>query len=147
MGMASKQAQDVAEVVTLLEQHGLGVRYEPQKREPWKPDILVDALPELPGFRVDVKRVKERIDIWTALWRVGHVADPSLEDTVPLLVFKRDKSRWYACLPLEDLLGILEGALNGVSWDSCQDAITRAELRAYEMGRADGYKEASRGLK
>ncbi len=60
----------------------------------------------LPGMAVEVKMV-EKLNIWKALEQGEQAA--SATDT-PTVFFRRNRSRWYAALPLEDLLGLIEEA-------------------------------------
>jgi hypothetical protein len=60
----------------------------------------------LPGFAVEVKMV-ERLNVWAALSQCEEAAAPT---ETPLLVFRRARSPFFACLPFEDLLGLIEEA-------------------------------------
>lgn len=60
----------------------------------------------LPGFAVEVKMV-EKLNVWAALAQCEAAASPT---ETPLLTFRRNRSRWYACVPLEDLLGLVKEA-------------------------------------
>ena len=53
-------------------------------------------------FHVEVKR-QERLQIWAWLAQ----AEAEADGKTPLVAFRRSGGRWYACLPLDDLLGIL----------------------------------------
>jgi Holliday junction resolvase len=57
----------------------------------------------LPGFAVEVKMV-EKLNVWAALAQCEAAASPT---ETPLLAFRRNRSRWYAAVPLEDLLGLI----------------------------------------
>jgi hypothetical protein len=57
----------------------------------------------IPGVSIEVKR-RERCSIWEWLEQCFHDARPT---DLPLLVFRRNRSQWYACLPLEELLPLL----------------------------------------
>lgn len=57
----------------------------------------------LEGFHVEVKR-KERLDLWKCLEQARTEAP---EGDTPLLVFRRNRSEWQACLPLADLIELL----------------------------------------
>ncbi len=60
----------------------------------------------LPGFAVEVKMV-EKLNIWAAVEQCKQAASPT---ETPLVAFRRARSPWLACLPLEDLLGLIEEA-------------------------------------
>ncbi len=60
----------------------------------------------LPGFAVEVKMV-EKLNLWKALEQSESAASPT---ETPCVFFRRNRSRWYAALPLEDLLGLIEEA-------------------------------------
>lgn len=60
----------------------------------------------LDGFHLEVKR-KERLDLWTCLEQARTEAP---EGDVPLLIFRRNRSEWQACLPLSDLIELLRRA-------------------------------------
>ncbi len=59
------------------------------------------------GFSIEVKRCAEKLNIWKALEQSENAASAT---QTPLVAFRRDRSRWYAALPLEDLLGLIEEA-------------------------------------
>ena len=52
-------------------------------------------------------KAHERLNIWAALAQ----AEENAGDHVPCVVFKRNRSKVYAALPLSDLLDLLEGFL------------------------------------
>lgn len=60
----------------------------------------------LPGFAVEVKMV-EKLNIWGALAQCEQAASAT---ETPLVVFRRSRCSFYACLPFEDLLGLVEEA-------------------------------------
>ena len=60
----------------------------------------------LPGFAVEVKMV-EALNIWKALAQSEEAAAAT---ETPAVFFRRNRSRWYAAIPLEDLLGLIEEA-------------------------------------
>ena len=62
-----------------------------------------DVEHSMPGIRLEVKRT-ETLRLWEALTQAERDLDPADDVTVPVLVFRRNRSRWYACLPLEDWL-------------------------------------------
>ena len=53
---------------------------------------------------IEVKRC-ERAEIWKWLRQAEAAARPT---ETPMIVFRRNHCRWYACLPLEDLLPLLK---------------------------------------
>lgn len=55
------------------------------------------------GCSIEVKR-QERCSIWSWLEQCEQAAKPT---DIPLVVFRRSRSQWYACLPLEELLPLL----------------------------------------
>ena len=91
------------EVAEILRRFGFEARRGYQARGEEEPDVVT----ALPGFRIEVKR-QERLNIWQALRQVDDAIDPADDETVPLLVFRRNRSRWYACLPFEDFLRTLK---------------------------------------
>jgi Holliday junction resolvase len=90
------------EVAEILRRHGFQARRGFQARGEEEPDVVT----ALPGFRIEVKRC-ERLDLWRALRQIDDAIDPEDDVTVPLLVFRRNRSRWYAALPFEDLLDLI----------------------------------------
>ncbi len=60
----------------------------------------------LPGFAIEVK-FQDRLNIWAALEQSREAAAPT---ETPTVVFRRSRSHWFACLPFEDLLGLIEEA-------------------------------------
>lgn len=57
-----------------------------------------------PGTALEVKRC-EAVRIWEWLEQAQLAAKPT--DT-PIVIFRRNRSRWYACLPLDDCLELLK---------------------------------------
>lgn len=55
------------------------------------------------GVSIEVK-YQERTTIWEYIAQCEDAAAPT---DVPLVAFRRNRSRWYACLPLEDVLDLL----------------------------------------
>jgi hypothetical protein len=55
------------------------------------------------GIHFQIKRT-ERLEIWKALEQTHSEA---AELDLPVLVFRRSRSEWHACLPLEELLPLL----------------------------------------
>lgn len=64
----------------------------------------------LGGVHFEVKR-KERFGIYSAMEQATHDAGccPDGNEKVPIVVFRKNRGRWYACLPFEDLLLLLKG--------------------------------------
>lgn len=56
----------------------------------------------LPGFHVESKR-RERCEIWKWIEQAAREA----QSDVPLVAFRRSRSPWMACLPLDDLLDLV----------------------------------------
>ena len=57
----------------------------------------------VPGVHIECKR-RERCDIWS--WIAQSEGDARPTD-IPLVVFRRNRSGWYVCLPFEELLPLL----------------------------------------
>ena len=55
------------------------------------------------GCSIEVKH-QERCSIWAWLEQCEQAAKPT---DIPLVAFRRNRSRWYACVPLEELLPLL----------------------------------------
>lgn len=92
------------EVSAILRAHGFEARRGTQTRGgKEEPDVVTS----LPGYRLEVKRT-ERLNIWAAIQQCDDDLDPADDDTVPVVVFRRNRSRWYICLPFEDFLGVIE---------------------------------------
>jgi Holliday junction resolvase len=88
------------EIAAILRAHGFEARRGTQTRGGTEePDVVCS----LPGYRLEVKRT-ERLNIWAAIKQCDDDIDPADDDTVPVVVFRRNRSQWYACLPLEDFL-------------------------------------------
>jgi len=91
------------EVASILRRHGFEARRGTQTRGGTEePDVVCD----LPGHHIEVKR-QERLNIWAALEQADNDIDPADDDTVPAVVFRRNRSRWYVCLPFEDYLQVV----------------------------------------
>ena len=54
-------------------------------------------------FSIETKN-QEKLNLWTALIQ----AEANAKDNIPLLVFKRNRSKAYACLELDDFFKIIE---------------------------------------
>jgi hypothetical protein len=72
-------------------------------REQWEPGKPYGA--HLDGLTIhsEVKR-QERLQLWQWLAQLEAEAPPG---TLPLLSFRRNRSPWYACVPLEALVKVL----------------------------------------
>jgi hypothetical protein len=88
------------EVIDILKAHGwTGARRNFQSGGQGGGDITGG-----PGdVNIEVKR-QERCSIWAWIEQSEGDARPT---DVPLVVFRRNRSNWYACLPLEELLPLL----------------------------------------
>lgn len=53
---------------------------------------------------IEVKR-QERCSIWSWLDQCEAAAKPT---DLPIVAFRRSRSQWYACVPLEELLALLQ---------------------------------------
>lgn len=71
------------------------------------PDVLCK---ELEDFWIEVKRV-ERLSIHSAMDQA--VFDANGSGRIPLVMFRKNGSKWNAALPLETLLELLEKVRNG----------------------------------
>ncbi len=63
-----------------------------------------DLIEGIPGVHLEIKH-HERTAIWE--WIAQAEADARPTDT-PAVVFRRNRSGWYACIPFSDLLGLLK---------------------------------------
>ncbi len=90
------------EVIEILKAHGYPARRNFASGGYGGNDILGGP----PGFGIEVKR-QERLNIWAAIEQCRAACAPS--DT-PTVVFRRSRSEWMACLPFEDLLGLIAEA-------------------------------------
>ena len=105
-GLARRRKGQVGEreVAAILRARGIDAKRGWQSRGGGKeePDVVC----ELPGFRLEVKRT-ERLELWGAYAQCERDLDPADDDTVPLVVFRRNRSKWMCCLAFEDLLDAL----------------------------------------
>jgi Holliday junction resolvase len=101
-GLSSRIKGQVGEreVAAILRKHGFEARRGTQSRGGQEE---ADVVCSLPGYRLEVKRT-ERLNIWAALRQCDDDIDPADDDTVPVVCFRRNRSKWYAALPLEDFL-------------------------------------------
>lgn len=97
----SKGNRAEREIIDILRAHGwTGARRNFQSGGQGGGDII--GGPE--DCNVEVKH-QERCTIWD--WLAQSEADARPTQT-PLVFFRRNRSGWYACLPLEDLLELLK---------------------------------------
>lgn len=97
----SKGSRGELAVIQLLHRYGwAGARRNWQSGGQGGGDI-VDAIP---GCSIEVKNV-EAIRIWQSWEQCKAAAKPT---DMPLLAFKRSRSEWLACVPLENLLELLK---------------------------------------
>lgn len=129
------------EVAEILRKYGFAARRGTQYRGEEEPDVVA----ALPGCRIEVKR-QERLNIWDALRQVDDAIPADDDETIPLLVFRRNRTRWYACLPLEDLLCLLAQMLQRVTLDQHAEVLAAQERPAFEEGRRVGYNEGLAAL-
>jgi hypothetical protein len=96
----SKGNRAEREVIDILRAHGwTGARRNFQSGGQGGGDVI--GGPD--GFNVEVKH-RERCSIWE--WIAQSEADARPTET-GLVVFRRNRSPWYACLPLEELLALI----------------------------------------
>jgi hypothetical protein len=65
-----------------------------------------DLIEAISGVHIEVKH-RERTAIWEWIEQAENDAKPT--DT-PAVIFRRNRSDWYVCIPLKDFLGLLEKA-------------------------------------
>ncbi len=96
----SKGNRAELEIVNLLKAHGwTGARRNWQSGGQGGGDIL-----GVPAVSIEVKH-REALNIWAALDQCQQDASPT---DLPLLCFRRNRTGWYAAVPLEDLLELLK---------------------------------------
>ena len=61
-----------------------------------------DLTHNIAGFHWEAKR-RERVDIWAWLEQAARDA----ADRIPVVAFRRSRSRWYAVLPADALLALI----------------------------------------
>lgn len=88
------------EVADILRKYGHDARRGFQSRggkeEP-------DVVSSLPNHRLEVKR-QEKLNIWQSLLQCEDDLPADDDATIPAVVFRRNRSRWYIALPFEDYL-------------------------------------------
>jgi Holliday junction resolvase len=94
------------EVCAILRDHGFVARRGTQSRGGTEEE---DVVCSLPGFRLEVKRT-EKLAIWAALTQCERDLDPEDDATIPAVCFRRNRSRWFIALPLDDLLELVREA-------------------------------------
>ncbi len=65
-----------------------------------------DLIEAIEGVHLEIKH-REKTAIWE--WLAQAEGDARPTDT-PAVIFRRNRSGWYACIPFEDFLGLLEEA-------------------------------------
>ena len=98
----SKGNRAEREVIDILAEHGYAARRNFQSGGQGGGDII--GGPE--GFHLEVKH-RERASIWEWLEQADSERRPT---ETPAVIFRRNRSAWYAAIPLEDLLGLIEAA-------------------------------------
>lgn len=107
-GLTSRRKGAAAEreVAAILRTHGFDARRGTQTRGGTEePDVVTS----LPGYHLEVKRT-EKLSIWAAIAQAERDLDPADDVTVPVVVFRRNRSRWMVALPFEDFLALVKDA-------------------------------------
>lgn len=99
-GARTKGGTGEREIVEILRAHG----FEAARRNFRSGADGGGDITGVAGVSIEVKR-RERCAIWEWLDQTHHDARPT---DIPLLVFRRNRSGWFAALPLEDLLPLLQ---------------------------------------
>lgn len=89
-------------VIEILKAHGWPARRNWMSGGMGGADIIGGP----PGTSFEVKW-QEAISIWACLDQCREAAKPT---DIPVLAFKRNRSDWYAAVPLTDLLALLKAA-------------------------------------
>lgn len=92
------------EVAAILRARGIDAKRGWQSRGGGKeePDVVCDW----PGWRLEVKR-QEKLNIWSAFQQADDDLDPADDETIPAVVFRRNRSPWMIALRFDDLLDAL----------------------------------------
>ncbi len=100
----SKGQRGEREVAALLRARGIAAKrgYQSRGGGSEEPDVVCD----LPNHRLEVKR-QERLNIWAAFAQADDDCDPGDDETVPAVVFRRNRSPWMVCLRFADYLDLL----------------------------------------
>lgn len=95
-----KGAAGEREVAAVLRAHGL-----PVDRTARQSGMTVRGdLTGVPGYHFEVKRQETlRLPLW-----LSQAEDDAPANAVPVVVFRRNRSEWYATLPLDDLAKLLD---------------------------------------
>lgn len=93
-----KGARGEREVAAIFRAHGYDCERVPNSGGLRLKGDLYGDLP----VSIEVKR-RERLDLWGALAQAEAEAPAG---RLPVLCFRRNTSRWYAALPLDDLFGL-----------------------------------------
>ena len=101
MGRAQRRKGGVGEreVAAIFREHGW-----PEAKRSGDAGQLDGDLDHTDPFYVEVRR-RERLDI--PAW-LREIAEECPADKRPLLVFRRSREGWHACLPLHDFLGLIQ---------------------------------------
>lgn len=95
----NKGARGELEIVKLLEECGWPARRNFASGARGGADIIGGP----PGTSIEIKR-QEHISIWACLAQCEAAAGPG---ELPILAFRRNRSGWYAAVPLDALLTLL----------------------------------------
>lgn len=100
----SKGQRGEREVAALLRARGIAAKrgYQSRGGGSEEPDVVCD----LPNHRLEVKR-QERLNIWAAFAQADDDCGPADDETVPAVVFRRNRSPWMVCLRFADYLDLL----------------------------------------
>lgn len=96
----SKGSRAEREVIEILKAHGWTGAYRNFMSGGYGG---ADILNGPAGVSIEVKH-QERCSIWSWIEQCEQAAKPT---DIPAVVFRRNRSRWYACVPLEELLPLL----------------------------------------
>lgn len=96
-----KGARGEREVVEIAQRHGFNAQRTFSQIDGDRGDIT-----GITGCCVEVKR-QESLNIWAALAQ-AEAASPTAQ--IPVVAFRRNGSGWYAALPLDDLLELVNHA-------------------------------------
>jgi hypothetical protein len=97
----AKGARGERELVALLREHGWpdAARTSDGNRQHGRGDIRNGPQ----GVHLESKR-QETTSIWA--W-ISQATDEAPDGCIPVVAFRRSRSPWMACLPLEELLALL----------------------------------------
>lgn len=99
----SKGSRSELEVIEILKAHG----YHTARRN-WMSGGMggADIMDGIPGFSIEVKN-QQRLNIWACMAQCEAAASPT---ETPLLVYRRNGTPFWASMPFEDVLGLIEEA-------------------------------------